>query len=186
MSAMTTSAAPAPAPAAAPSDAADAAADAASAARSAAVPKLAEDEDCGFCAYMRAGPCGETFTAWEDCVKLHQERNEDFAKKCVGATQGVWVYGVDGDHIVALMADGGHYAMDSRDRDARFAELPTLVEKVLDRCGQIPVCGVVRGQGFGRRDVQLRLDHAHVLRVLGGELVLDLQPELCVLVQLIL
>ena len=59
-------------------------------------------------------------------------------------------------------------------------------EKVLDRCGQIPVCGVVRGQGFGRRDVQLRLDHAHVLRVLGGELVLDLQPELCVLVQLIL
>ena len=89
MSAMTTSAAPAPAPAAAPSDAADAAADAASAARSAAVPKLAEDEDCGFCAYMRAGPCGETFTAWEDCVKLHQERNEDFAKKCVGATQAL-------------------------------------------------------------------------------------------------
>ena len=41
--------------------------------------------------------------------------------QCVGATQGVWVYGVDRDHIVALMADGGHYAMDSRDRDARFS-----------------------------------------------------------------
>ena len=54
-----------------------------SAAASAAVPKLADDEDCGFCAYMKAGPCGDIFTQWEDCVKYHQERNEDFAKACL-------------------------------------------------------------------------------------------------------
>ena len=103
---MTTSAAPAPAPAAAPSEAADAAADAASAARSAAVPKLAEDEDCGFCAYMRAGPCGETFTAWEDCVKLHQERNEDFAKKCVGATQALAFNPALPEYLASADGDG--------------------------------------------------------------------------------
>ena len=60
-----------------------------SAAKSAAVPKLEEDEDCGFCVYMRAGPCGDVFTAWEDCVKIHQEKNEDFARKCIGSTKAL-------------------------------------------------------------------------------------------------
>eukprot|EP00629_Pelagomonadales_sp_RCC1024_P018892 CAMPEP_0119260064 /NCGR_PEP_ID=MMETSP1329-20130426/630_1 /TAXON_ID=114041 /ORGANISM="Genus nov. species nov., Strain RCC1024" /LENGTH=133 /DNA_ID=CAMNT_0007259479 /DNA_START=226 /DNA_END=624 /DNA_ORIENTATION=- len=43
------------------------------------------DEDCGFCVYMRAGPCGDVFTAWEDCVAEH--RGEDFARLCVPATR---------------------------------------------------------------------------------------------------
>lgn len=59
----------------------------ASAARSAAVPKLEDDEDCGFCGYMRAGPCGDVFTAWEDCVKLAQSQDEDFARQCIGSTK---------------------------------------------------------------------------------------------------
>ena len=46
-----------------------------------------EEEDCGFCTYMRAGPCGEVFTAWEKCVEDHRSRDEDFAKGCVPATR---------------------------------------------------------------------------------------------------
>ena len=53
----------------------------------AAEPK--EEEDCGFCTYMRAGPCGEVFTAWEACVEDHRNRNEDFAKGCVPATRAL-------------------------------------------------------------------------------------------------
>ena len=48
-----------------------------------------EEEDCGFCTYMRAGPCGEVFTAWEKCVEDHRSRDEDFAKGCVPATPGL-------------------------------------------------------------------------------------------------
>ena len=48
-----------------------------------------EEEDCGFCTYMRAGPCGEVFTAWEACVEDHRNRNEDFAKGCVPATRAL-------------------------------------------------------------------------------------------------
>ena len=39
-----------------------------------------------------------------------------------GKAAGRWVYGVDGDDIVALTADGGHYAMD-RATATRFAEV---------------------------------------------------------------
>ena len=47
------------------------------------------EEDCGFCTYMRAGPCGEVFTAWEACVEDHRSRDEDFAKGCVPATRAL-------------------------------------------------------------------------------------------------
>ncbi|PRQ19445.1 hypothetical protein RchiOBHm_Chr7g0217291 [Rosa chinensis] len=45
----------------------------------------AEEEkgECGFCLFMKAGPCGERFTAWEQCVK-ESEKNKDYAAaKCV-------------------------------------------------------------------------------------------------------
>ena len=68
------------------SDAADVV-DAAKATSDAAESK--EEEDCGFCTYMRAGPCGEVFTAWEKCVEDHRSRDEDFAKGCVPATRAL-------------------------------------------------------------------------------------------------
>ena len=78
-----------PAPeATATSDADDAAKAATSAATSDAA-EAKEEEDCGFCTYMRAGPCGEVFTAWEACVEDHRNRNEDFAKGCVPATRAL-------------------------------------------------------------------------------------------------
>ena len=77
-----------PAPeATATSDAADAAKPEAAATSDAAESK--EEEDCGFCTYMRAGPCGEVFTAWEKCVEDHRSRDEDFAKGCVPATRAL-------------------------------------------------------------------------------------------------
>ena len=55
----------------------------------AAEAKEEDGEDCGFCTYMRAGPCGEVFTAWEKCVEDHRSRDEDFAKGCVPATRAL-------------------------------------------------------------------------------------------------
>mmetsp|Transcript_13993 Transcript_13993/g.18677 ORF Transcript_13993/g.18677 Transcript_13993/m.18677 type:complete len:91 (-) Transcript_13993:36-308(-) len=47
------------------------------------------EDDCGFCAYMRKGPCGSEFTKWERCVEIHQERGNDFARKCVQVTRAL-------------------------------------------------------------------------------------------------
>ena len=78
--------------AAAPASAASEATDKAPAPEAAATGDAAEakeEEDCGFCTYMRAGPCGEVFTAWEACVEDHRSRDEDFAKGCVPATRAL-------------------------------------------------------------------------------------------------
>ena len=71
------------------SDAADAATPAPEAAATSDAADSKEEEDCGFCTYMRAGPCGEVFTAWEKCVEDHRSRDEDFAKGCVPATRAL-------------------------------------------------------------------------------------------------
>ena len=79
-----------PAPeATATSDAAVAATPAPEAAATSDAAEAKEEEDCGFCTYMRAGPCGEVFTAWEKCVEDHRSRDEDFAKGCVPATRAL-------------------------------------------------------------------------------------------------
>ena len=79
-----------PAPeATATSDAADAAKAATSDAATSDAAEAKEEEDCGFCTYMRAGPCGEVFTAWEKCVEDHRSRDEDLAKGCVPATRAL-------------------------------------------------------------------------------------------------
>ena len=78
-----------------------------------AAASLLEDEDCGFCVYMRAGPCGaerpllqcyscplwclwmsrelrgagDEFRAWEDCVKTKQAKGDDFAVGCMATTR---------------------------------------------------------------------------------------------------
>ena len=71
------------------SDAADAATPAPEATATSDAAEAKEEEDCGFCTYMRAGPCGEVFTAWEKCVEDHRSRDEDFAKGCVPATRAL-------------------------------------------------------------------------------------------------
>jgi len=71
------------------SGAADAARPAPEAAATSDAAEPKEEEDCGFCTYMRAGPCGEVFTAWEKCVEDHRSRDEDFAKGCVPATRAL-------------------------------------------------------------------------------------------------
>ncbi|KAJ1456126.1 hypothetical protein M885DRAFT_518656 [Pelagophyceae sp. CCMP2097] len=53
------------------------------------VPLLADDPDCGFCVYMRAGPCGDDFRGWEACVKDKQAAGEDFARLCIPVTRAL-------------------------------------------------------------------------------------------------
>ncbi|DAZ94061.1 TPA: hypothetical protein N0F65_004328 [Lagenidium giganteum] len=38
--------------------------------------------ECGFCKFMKAGPCGEQFTAWEACLDKCKKNGDDFIEKC--------------------------------------------------------------------------------------------------------
>ncbi|EQC36921.1 hypothetical protein SDRG_05748 [Saprolegnia diclina VS20] len=42
--------------------------------------------ECGFCKFMKAGPCGKQFTAWEACLDESKANGEDFLEKCGGVT----------------------------------------------------------------------------------------------------
>ena len=38
--------------------------------------------ECGFCRFMKDGPCGEEFIAWEACVDAAKESGADFVEAC--------------------------------------------------------------------------------------------------------
>lgn len=38
--------------------------------------------ECGFCVFMRAGPCGQAFTNWETCLDTCKRKNQDFIEHC--------------------------------------------------------------------------------------------------------
>ena len=45
-----------------------------------------EVPECGFCRFMKNGPCGDVFIAWEACVDAAKDAGEDFVEKCGKAT----------------------------------------------------------------------------------------------------
>lgn len=45
--------------------------------------ELKEEGECGFCLFMKAGPCGESFTACEQCIKESEKSKEYAAAKCI-------------------------------------------------------------------------------------------------------
>ena len=47
--------------------------------------KSAEAE-CGFCRFMKDGPCGEVFQLWEDCIDRAKESSKDFVEMCGAET----------------------------------------------------------------------------------------------------
>ena len=38
--------------------------------------------ECGFCRFMKNGPCGEAFVAWEACIDRAREKDTDFVEMC--------------------------------------------------------------------------------------------------------
>lgn len=38
--------------------------------------------ECGFCKFMKAGPCGDVFIAWEACVDKARDAKVDFVEAC--------------------------------------------------------------------------------------------------------
>eukprot|EP00298_Acanthocystis_sp_HF-20_P022783 c30956_g1_i1.p1 GENE.c30956_g1_i1~~c30956_g1_i1.p1 ORF type:complete len:103 (-),score=55.73 c30956_g1_i1:38-346(-) len=40
------------------------------------------NSECPWCTFMKAGPCGEEFTAWQDCVRDSREKDRDFVSDC--------------------------------------------------------------------------------------------------------
>ncbi|KAL3665214.1 hypothetical protein V7S43_009842 [Phytophthora oleae] len=47
---------------------------------------LAPKAECGFCKFMKAGPCGKEFTAWEACLDRCKKSGDDFIEQCGSQT----------------------------------------------------------------------------------------------------
>ncbi|RLN51596.1 hypothetical protein BBJ29_007289 [Phytophthora kernoviae] len=47
---------------------------------------LAPKAECGFCKFMKAGPCGKEFTAWEACLDQCKKSGDDFIERCGAQT----------------------------------------------------------------------------------------------------
>ncbi|XP_009767550.1 uncharacterized protein [Nicotiana sylvestris] len=48
-----------------------------------------EEGECGFCLYMKAGGCKDSFTEWEKCVEEGENNKEDIAEKCFEVTSAL-------------------------------------------------------------------------------------------------
>ncbi|KAL3631187.1 hypothetical protein CASFOL_024171 [Castilleja foliolosa] len=48
-----------------------------------------EEEECGFCLFMKGGGCKEIFTAWEKCVEEGEKNGEDIVGKCSQVTENL-------------------------------------------------------------------------------------------------
>ncbi|CAK9222373.1 unnamed protein product [Sphagnum troendelagicum] len=45
-----------------------------------------EEEECGFCLFMKAGPCGKRFSQWEKCVEEAESTGTNIVEKCAPVT----------------------------------------------------------------------------------------------------
>ncbi|GAA0149278.1 hypothetical protein LIER_36897 [Lithospermum erythrorhizon] len=48
-----------------------------------------EEGECGFCLFMKAGGCRETFIDWEKCVDEGEKNKEDIVEKCHNVTKAL-------------------------------------------------------------------------------------------------
>lgn len=48
--------------------------------------EVEEEGECGFCLFMKAGGCRDTFVAWEECVEAAQKEGADMVERCHEAT----------------------------------------------------------------------------------------------------
>jgi hypothetical protein len=63
--------------------------------------------ECGFCRYMKAGPCGELFVAWEACVDAARDSGEDFVEACGKPTLALKACTDQHHEYYGELADGG-------------------------------------------------------------------------------
>lgn len=45
-----------------------------------------EEGECGFCLFMKGGPCRDEFVAWEDCVEAAERNKESIVDACFEVT----------------------------------------------------------------------------------------------------
>ncbi|KAI4328481.1 hypothetical protein L6164_020833 [Bauhinia variegata] len=48
-----------------------------------------EQGECGFCLFMKAGGCRDSFTDWEKCIEEGQKNKEDIVDKCGEKTKAL-------------------------------------------------------------------------------------------------
>ncbi|CAN0896524.1 hypothetical protein LINGRAHAP2_LOCUS18550 [Linum grandiflorum] len=48
-----------------------------------------EEGECGFCVFMKGGPCKGPFTAWQECVEKEEREDSDVVAKCSEITRAM-------------------------------------------------------------------------------------------------
>lgn len=49
-----------------------------------------EEGECGFCVFMKGGPCRDSFIAWEECVmEGEKKKEENVVSKCFDVTEAL-------------------------------------------------------------------------------------------------
>ncbi|KAJ4836584.1 hypothetical protein Tsubulata_034369 [Turnera subulata] len=51
------------------------------------VNKEEESKDCGFCVFMKSGPCRYPYMAWDECVEEAEAKKENVVAKCSEVTK---------------------------------------------------------------------------------------------------
>jgi hypothetical protein len=113
-----------------PEKAAEKAGDAGAADKAGVDEKADEQEECGFCKFMKAGSCETAFVAWEDCVDKAKEADGDFVEKCAKQTEAL---------RECMLADPGYYGDmlpdegEADDRDRKDDREPSNAEPPLKK-----------------------------------------------------
>lgn len=81
-----------------------------------------EDEGCAFCAFMKGGGCKTAFVAWEKCVDMYRENDEDFSRKC-------FQYTMD---LQTCMTKNREYYAPMLDEEEKYAEEQTAAMKAAE------------------------------------------------------
>jgi plasmid stabilization system protein ParE len=75
--------------------------------------------ECGFCKFMKGGPCRDAFVAWEACVDRCREGGTDFIQECGPATLALkHCTDEHPEYYGALMADAEADAAERKAADA--------------------------------------------------------------------
>lgn len=83
-----------------------------------------EEGECGFCLFMKAGGCKDTFVEWENCVMEGEKNNEDIVRKCFEVTAAL---------KVCMQAHPDHYGILLDAQEAAENEALEELEKEKER-----------------------------------------------------
>ncbi|GAA0168729.1 hypothetical protein LIER_23381 [Lithospermum erythrorhizon] len=99
-----------------------------------------EEGECGFCLFMKAGGCRDTFIEWEKCVEESEKNQEDIVDKCHSITKAL---------KECMEANVDHYGPVLRAEKAAEMEAERELEKEIEANVGLDSEQEVEGKGTG-------------------------------------